>query len=1271
MLQIFSIILHGYVSTPDQSQGGIMKDKTIVSLFMLMFALLMSSVAGAAPTAAEITGEIEHLTLNDPTNVYSGGVMIVGGTQVILPKNLLIDLPANRLSLQQIFAQAPAACIAKGESGLAKADTCNASGTGGFATLSGVHSNAGNIIAGDVLLEKGKEVVSGVVSYINYTDGYFRVNGTPGSSTTGVMVRLNDPTSKHTVQQGIGCTAGPNNCSPDPRFTLDPENYVITFSSGYPVCIPSTVARNFPGLPALTGLPAVAARSTQAAADGTGDLLCPSTNRTPNLVVEPDVRDSRLFAPLVVGDSVNAEGNYETISGTRFLSAHTMRVNKALSTKNVAGQPDYMFLEEVFLEAPGFQNQRARMLIIGFATLAPTDVDFWTIHRDPTTNSVHEFPLASIGGCDIANGVGLGGGQCSAQGLVGAGGNIFRIRYDVDFLLAAQNDPKFPGGATAKLNPCLQLQASPRFTASNPGICPGGATLANNFGIMSPIPHEIQARTGHKLDSQVPLVTLDINGGQATNGQYLFPFGINLGGVETADFLEIDINLLNTPRIFEGIPWNLDRRLSPSGCLGANGCEGSPQPLDPFPFTGLDPRIQADFLVAGLPGGTPKGTYNDPNFTASALSNASNRVFSFVNAGVGKFNGNNTLLPCASGLFPANCPPDPNLIPIVPTPAINIFPPVADEDEAKTPSGVPVTINVLANDIAVLGTIDPASVKIVTPPANGTAVVNLPAGTITYTPTTPFSVGTATFTYTVANNFGSVSQPATVTVTITVAPAAVNDTAIVPAGSAGTITLVTNDITGTSPLNLQSVVIVSQPTCGALLNNLDGDVRFTAPQTVPAGPGTCTFSYTISDVSVPALISNVATVTVTIAQPVAPVAVNDTATTTTGSAVIIPVLTNDTSSVNPINPASVAVTAPTGAVSPNTNSGSVSANLDGTVTYTAPATPGTYVFTYTVKNNSLTPAISNVASVTVTVTQGPIAPVATSDSATVPAGSSVIINVLGNDTATAPSTINPASLSVTAPTGGTAAANLDGTITYTAPATPGTHTFTYTVKSTSVPTLTSNIATVTVTVTVALPPAPTAIGPQGSGITTTPAFTFNAVAGATGYVVYVFNNNTASGVATSAITPAAAGCPAGTGTCSISLGTPLINGDAYTWIVSAQNASGQGPWSSYLNFVAGTPPAAPTSVSPTGTATTTPTYTFNAVTGATGYVVYVFDNNTASGVSTSVITPTAAGCPAGTGTCSIPQATPLIAGNLYTWIVSAENAAGQGPWSGYLNFTAQ
>jgi hypothetical protein len=1021
--------------------------KRFIQWFSLPAAIFMLATflsnAEAAPTATEITGEIEHLTLKTPTDIYSAGVMIVGGHEVILPRNLLIDLPANRLTLQQIFDQAPAACKALGESGLAKADRCNASGTGGFATLSGVHSNAGNVIAGDVLIEKGKEVVSGVVSYINFNDGYFRVNGIPNDPNTGVMVRLNDPTSRHTVQQGTGCAGGPN-CSPDPRFTLDPENYVIAFSSGYPVCIPSTVPRNFTSIAGLAISPA------QSSPTGTGDALCPDTNRTPGLVVEPPVNDSRLFAPLVVGDSVNAEGNYETVNSVRFLSTHTMRVNKALATKNLPTQPDYLFLEEVFIEAPGFQNQRARALLIGFTTLAPTDVDFWSIHRDPGTNSIHEFPLASVQGCDNAPGNGLG--TCSNQGLVGAGANIFRIRYDVDFLMAAQG---FPGGTKdAKLNPCKHLQASPRFR--NLSLCTGsGSEFADNFAVMSPIPHEIQARTGHSLDNP-GLITLDINGRQATNGQYLFPLGMNLGGIETADFLEIDVNLLNTPRAFEGIPWNLDRRLSPSGCL-AGGCEATPQPLDPFPYTGLDPRLQAEFLVAGLPGGTPKGPFSDPNFTASTLSNASNRVFSFVDPVSGKFNGNNTLLPYALGTFPA----DPPFTPINPTPALTIFAPIALDDSVVTDKNTPAPINVISNDVAVFGAIDQASVQIVTTPAHGQLSAVL-GGSVTYTPTPGYS-GSDSFTYKVASVSGGgisgvYSNVATVSIVVVAPPAATNDTVTTfTSAPQFAINVIANDSPGTSPINPASVNIVSNADCvggtATLPNPENGTILFTAPNTA----GICQFSYTVSDSTTPPRISNVATVTVTV-NPVntPPVANPDTAFTTFGSTITINVLANDTTT-SALDPATLSISGTTGGAT-------VTPNANGTVQYAAPAVVGVgpYTFNYTVKD--VTGTQSNSATVVVTLVSPPTAG---ADSATMSggAGTSTLIDVLATDSAVAPATLVPASVAiVSAPVHGSVSINpADGKVTYYPnPGYVGGDSFTYSVKDSLG--VVSNTATVTVTV---------------------------------------------------------------------------------------------------------------------------------------------------------------------------------------------------------------
>jgi hypothetical protein len=80
------------------------------------------------------------------------------------------------------------------------------------------------------------------------------------------------------------------NCSPDPRFTLDPDNYTNVFSSGFPLCIPSTAARTF----ADVLVPPLGTTTAQALPDGTGDVLCPSTNRTVNNGQPVD--DSRRFA---------------------------------------------------------------------------------------------------------------------------------------------------------------------------------------------------------------------------------------------------------------------------------------------------------------------------------------------------------------------------------------------------------------------------------------------------------------------------------------------------------------------------------------------------------------------------------------------------------------------------------------------------------------------------------------------------------------------------------------------------------------------------------------------------------------------------------------------------------------------------------------------------------------------------------------------------------------------------------------------------------------
>jgi len=603
---------------------------------MILVATWSAPASGAS--MANLAGEIQAFTVEDKSDHWSGGTIVVGGKTVIIPRNLLIDLPANRVTLAQLYADAPGACVASGETGLAKGDLCNKTGTGGFATISANKTNGGNIIAGDVLIDKGLESVTGVVSYIDYNDGYFRLDGNPGDDATGVMVRLNDPTSRHTVQRGLGCTPETlaNNCSADPRFTLDPDNYTNVFSTGYPICIPSTEARTFVDVLGL------GTTTAQAAANGTGDALCPTTNRTVNLGQPVD--DSRRFAPVMLGDSVTAEGNFEIVDGVQFLSSHTTIVNKGLTTKNDPTQPDYLFLAEVEIDAPGFNNERVRTLFIGFTTLPSTNVTIWSIHRDPQTNSQNEFPLADVAGCELASGG--GGGNCTNQGIGGGlGNNIFKMRHDVDFTQQPTD---------AKLSPCAHLRAG------GFDVCPQGGTFAEDFGILSPIPHEIIARTEHGRLAGSVRTTLDINGNEGTNGLYLFPLGANLGGIGFPEFVEVNLDQVATPNIFEGITWNLDRRLSPNGCL-ETGCDATPQPLDPFPFSGLDPRTQA---------ATPTGAYSDPAYTASPLSFARDRILSFVDGNIGKFNGNSTrLLPANGFVFP---PVDPAPIPITDTPVVSL-----------------------------------------------------------------------------------------------------------------------------------------------------------------------------------------------------------------------------------------------------------------------------------------------------------------------------------------------------------------------------------------------------------------------------------------------------------------------------------------------------------------------------------------------------------------------------------------------------------------------
>ena len=296
----------------------------------VLLSSVISTVAYSTSTGVILTGEIQAIQVADKANPWSKGTISVSGINVIIPANLIIQMPVQRYTIQELFTNAPAACKAVQQTGLARGDTCFAGHRGAIVTLNANRMDTGEVIAGVVNITKAPEFLTGIVTYINYDEGYFRLNGKPNDPDTGSMIRINDPTSRHTIQSGLGCSAAKDagqNCSPDIRFPVDNENYTVAFMTGVPLCIPSS----------KTG----GKRTVGADKDGFGDLFCPKWSRMPDPIIDTIPNEFAFnLVPIVLGESLDAQGSFEIVDGVKFFSAHTIRVHARIMT--TFGNPDYM-----------------------------------------------------------------------------------------------------------------------------------------------------------------------------------------------------------------------------------------------------------------------------------------------------------------------------------------------------------------------------------------------------------------------------------------------------------------------------------------------------------------------------------------------------------------------------------------------------------------------------------------------------------------------------------------------------------------------------------------------------------------------------------------------------------------------------------------------------------------------------------------------------------------------------------------------------------------
>ncbi|QNE48130.1 tandem-95 repeat protein [Glaciihabitans sp. INWT7] len=544
--------------------------------------------------------------------------------------------------------------------------------------------------------------------------------------------------------------------------------------------------------------------------------------------------------------------------------------------------------------------------------------------------------------------------------------------------------------------------------------------------------------------------------------------------------------------------------------------------------------------------------------------------------------------------------------------------PTATADATSTVTNTSVTTlgtDLTSND---LGT--GMTVVAVANGSHGTVALN--SGNPRFTPTPGYS-GAASYQYTATDASG---KTASATVTVTVRPLAVDDSAITPANTA--VDVAATDLVGNDLGSGLQVTAVSAPTHGTV--SLASGIATFVPAT--GFSGSASFAYTATDSSG---LTAVAAVTVT----VLPVAAADTATTTANTPV--------TSSALVGNDAGSGLTVT--AVGSATN-GSVVLNAGNAIFTPAAGFSGQASYGYTA-----TDAAGKTTSATVTVT---VLPVAAPDAASTNANTPVTLTTLTSNDAGSVLTVT----AVGSATNGSVVLNAGSPIFTPASNFSGAAGFSYTATDASGATVSSTV-TITVrptaaadSVTTTANTAVTAAGASllgndaGSGLAVTavgspshgtvalnsgnPVFT--PAAGFSGQASYLYTVTDSSGATTSATVTVTVTPTAATDTASTTANTAvIIAGSAIT-----ANDAGTG-----LTVTAVANPTNGTVVLGGGSPVFTPAAGFSGTAGF-DYTVTDASGSTTGSTVTVTVRPTATADSATTAantTVTIPGAT--LAGN--------------------------
>ncbi|GAA4451064.1 hypothetical protein GCM10023189_12530 [Nibrella saemangeumensis] len=360
-------------------------------------------------------------------------------------------------------------------------------------------------------------------------------------------------------------------------------------------------------------------------------------------------------------------------------------------------------------------------------------------------------------------------------------------------------------------------------------------------------------------------------------------------------------------------------------------------------------------------------------------------------------------------------------------------PPTANLDVATIGFQQEVTVPVLLNDTDRAG--NPASLSTVTTPIildqpdNGTARVNS-TGSITYTPNAGFA-GSDTLIYRICDVVNPLlCDSALVVFNVgSVAPVADRDNYTTAFNTPVQIPVLLNDeARGGLPASLTNVtapVLVSQPTSGNVVVNVDGTITYT-PNTGFAGADQ--FVYRICD-AVNQALCDTALVVVNVGSA-APRANSDLVTTFFDTPLNINVLDNDADRNGTIPATLTNVSAPV--ILDQPDNGTALVNANGSIAFTpAPGFAGNDTLVYQICDRVNT-SLCDTARVVIRVQSAP--PVANADQYTLGFNQTLALTVLTNDTdrTGAPASLTSVTLPlvISGPNNGQVTINPDGSITY-------------------------------------------------------------------------------------------------------------------------------------------------------------------------------------------------------------------------------------------------